>query len=152
MWAKMWACGQNRGQILACQSPYVDCLGRKLKSTKGALMRIQNLGKPTIYTFGWAFAVNFVFWFWVNVIWIGSENANIFERITRGYSHPQGIATGIFVPIFVGLLTAAHVFAFSRLKARLASNQVLKVATLSGLVTAYFPVALLGIAGIMYVA
>ena len=110
------------------------------------------LKKPAAVTFIWSFAINFAFWFWVNVIWIRPENISFFKSITSSYSYSQGIATGIVAPIFVGLLTAGLVFSYPRIKSRLGSNRLLKAVTLSGLVAAYLPVSLLGLLGIMYVA
>ena len=114
-------------------------------------MNSETFKKPAAVTFIWAFAINFAFWFWVNVIWISSGNANFLERIAHSYSYSQGIATGIFAPIFVGLLTAGFVFSFPRIKSRLAGNRFLKLVSLSGLVASYLPISLLGLAGIMYV-
>lgn len=115
-------------------------------------MNPQLLKKPAVVTFIWAFAINFAFWFWVNVIWIRPENISLFQSFTSSYSYSQGVATGIFAPIFVGLLTAALVYAYPRIKIRLGNNRVLRAISLSGLVAAYLPVSLLGLAGIMYVA
>jgi hypothetical protein len=115
-------------------------------------MNSESLKKPAVVTFIWAFVINFVFWFWVNVIWISPENLNLFQSITSSYSYSQGIATGIVAPIFVGLLTSGLVFSYPRIKARFGSNRLVKLVTLSGLVAAYLPLSLLGLAGIMYVA
>ena len=115
-------------------------------------MNSESLKKPAVVTFIWAFVINFVFWFWVNVIWISPENLNLFQSITSSYSYSQGIAMGIVAPIFVGLLTSGLVFSYPRIKARFGSNRLVKLVTLSGLVAAYLPLSLLGLAGIMYVA
>ena len=152
MWAKMWACGQKCGQEIACQSSLLDYPARKLAISKGSPMNSETLKKPAVVTFIWAFGINFVFWFWVNVIWIRPENISLFRSITSSYSYSQGIATGVIAPIFIGLLTGGLVFSYPRIKARLGDNRLLKAVTLSGLVAAYLPVSLLGLAGIMYVA
>lgn len=115
-------------------------------------MNSETFKKPAVVTFIWAFAINFAFWFWVNVIWIGSGNANFLERITHSYSYSQGVATGIFAPIFVGLLTAGLVISFPKIKGSLSLNRFFKTLALSGLVASYLPLSLLGLAGIMYVA
>ena len=152
MWAKTWACGQKGGQKIACQSSLLDCPARKLVISKGGPMNSETLKKPAVVTFIWAFVINFIFWFWVNVVWISPENLNLFQSITSSYSYSQGFAMGIVAPIFVGLLTGGLVFSYPRIKARLGSNRLIKVVTLSGLVASYLPVSLLGLAGIMYLA
>ncbi len=115
-------------------------------------MKFDIFKKPLVATFVWAFTLNFIFWFWVNVIWMGSENRNLLSRVIWNYSYPQGIATGLLVPIFIGLLTAGLVFAFKKVKSALATKKVLGVITLSGLVFSYIPLSFLGLAGIMYIS
>ena len=115
-------------------------------------MNLSILRKPVVATFVCAFAINFMFWFWVNVIWTGSNGSNLIERIVWSYSYPMGIATGFAAPLFIGLLTAGLVYSFKRVKSGLPSRRTLKFLALSGLAASYLPLSLLGLAGIMYVS
>ena len=97
-----------------------------------------------------AFVVNFVIWFVVNVIWINPGYGNFFENIISSYSYPQGIATGVVVPIFMAGLTAGLVYLFVKIRSALADQKSLRAAAQTGLVLAYLPTSLFGLFGIMY--
>ena len=115
-------------------------------------MIFDQLRKPVIATFVWAFGINFILWFCVNVIWIGLEDTNILERTFRSYSYAQGIATGVIAPLFIGFLTSGLAYIFPRIRSRLAENSVIRKLVLSGIVVLYLPISLLGLAGIIYVS
>lgn len=104
---------------------------------------------PIIGTAIGAFVVNFIFWFVVNVIWVNPGYGNFFENIISSYSYPQGIATGVVVPLFMAGLTAGLVYLFVKIRSALAKKKGLRTAAQTGLVLAYFPVSLFGLFGIM---
>jgi hypothetical protein len=106
--------------------------------------------KPILGTFIGAFVANFIIWFVVNVIWVNPGLGNFFENIISSYSYPQGIATGVFVPIFMAGLTAGLVYLFVKIRSALAEKKALRTVAQAGLVLAYLPMSLLGLFGIMY--
>jgi hypothetical protein len=105
---------------------------------------------PLIGTFIGAFVANFIIWFVINVIVIGSDYGNFFDHIVASYSHPQGIATGVVMPIFMAGLTAGVVYLFVKIRSALAERKGLRTAAQTGLVLAYLPASLFGLFGIMY--
>jgi len=97
-----------------------------------------------------AFVANFIIWFVINVIVIGSDYGNFFDHVVSSYSHPQGIATGVVMPIFMAGLTAGLVYLFVKIRSALAEKKALRTAAQTGLVLAYLPTSLFGLFGIMY--
>ena len=108
------------------------------------------LKNPIIGTAIGSFVANFIFWFVVNVIWVNPGFGNFFENVISSYSYPQGIATGVFVPIFMAGLTAGLVYLFVKIRSALAEKKALRTAAQTGLVLAYLPTSLFGLFGIMY--
>jgi len=107
------------------------------------------LKNPIIGTAIGAFVANFFIWFVVNVIWVNPGFGSFFENVISSYSYPQGIATGVVVPIFMAGLTAGLVYLFVKIRTALAEQKALRIAAQTGLVLAYFPTSMFGLLGIM---
>jgi hypothetical protein len=113
-------------------------------------MLIKMFKNPVLGTLIGAFVANFIFWFVVNVIWVNPGFGSFFENVISSYSYPQGIATGVVVPIFMAGLTAGLVYLFVKIRSALAEQKALRTAAQTGLVLAYLPTSLFGLFGIMY--